>query len=140
METKKLDHLQMNGFRQNRSAINNIIALVPSVEDLHSGHVPIAVFLEVKSAFDSVYHDAIIALLIALAPARRLCAWISNYLEGRKLFMCTAECPTSYHKIKIGVPQGAVLSPLLFNLMLIYLKRGLTRGVKITLYTGDICI
>lgn len=131
----------MNGFRQNRSAIDNIIALVSSLEEeLNSGHIPTAVFLDIKSAFDSVYHDAILASLIALGLGGRLYAWIANYLDGRKLFMCTEEGPTPCYDVNRGVPQGAVLSPLLFNLTLIHLKRVLPRGVKVTLYADDICV
>lgn len=141
LETKKIYPEEMNGFRQNRSAIDNVIALISSVEEeLACGNTPTALFLDIKAAYDSVYHKAILEALETLGLGGRLYAWIADYLQGRQLFTCTPEGPTTFHAVEKGVPQGAVLSPVLFNLALIHLKRNLPRGVSITLYADDICI
>ena len=97
-------------------------------------------FLDIKAAFDSVSHSAILEALVTIGLGGRVYTWIANYLQGRQLFMSTAEGHTAYYAIKKGVPQGAVLSPLVFNLVLLHLKKQLPRGVHITMYADDICI
>lgn len=109
-------------------------------QELHRGRIPTVVFLDIKAAFDSVFHTAILESLAGIGFGGRLYAWVSSYLERRQLFMSTPEGPTSCHIIEKGVPQGAVLSPLLFNIVLINLKRALPPGVKLTIYADDIFI
>lgn len=82
------------------------------------------------------YHRVRSLLLVLLGYY----AWISGYLEGRELFTCMPEGPTSCHSIQKGVPQWVVLSSLLFNLTLTHLKRVQPPGIKITLYADDVCI
>lgn len=67
-ESRKAYPQKMNGFRQNRSVIDNIIVLVSSLEEsLSSGCTPTAIFVDTKAAFDSVLHTAILAALECMA-------------------------------------------------------------------------
>lgn len=115
IERKCIYPQEMNGFRRHRSAVDNIIHLVSSVqEELDSRSIPIAIFLDLKQAFDSATNAAMLTALAAHGFGGRLNAWIKNYLDRRQLFMRTLEGDTSCYPARKGVPQGAVLSPLLF--------------------------
>lgn len=132
---------EMNGFHQGRSAIDNVITLVSSLkEDLFAGCIPIAIFLDIKAAFYSVFPHAILAAMVSLGLGGRLHKWIESYLKERKIYMCTPNGPTQFYAVEKGVPQGAVLSPLLFNITLMHITRIMLRGVHITIYADDICI
>lgn len=54
--------------------------------------------------------------------------------------MTTQEGDTADHYVYRGVPQGGVLSPILFNLTLIRLDQVLPSNVNASLYADDICI
>jgi hypothetical protein len=65
-------------------------------------------------------------------------AWIRGYLDNRsfKVFFNGAISPK--HIISKGAPQGAILSPSLFNVMLSDLPH--VRGVSLAEYANDIVI
>lgn len=54
--------------------------------------------------------------------------------------MTTNEGDTRRHKITQGVPQGGVLSPVLFYICLIRITKVLPQVVNISLYADDICV
>lgn len=92
LEGRKSFHQEINGFRQNRSSIFNITALVSSIEEsLNSGCTPTAIFLDVKAAFDAVLHAAILEGLHVLGG--RIYVWIADYLDGRQHFMSIQTAP-----------------------------------------------
>lgn len=66
--------------------------------------------------------------------------WIRSYLSMRSFFVSTEDGPTSPHYSHRGVPQGGVLSPVLFNLTLIALTEHLPSTVRLSMYADDICV
>ena len=60
-------------------------------------------------------------LLFKLAGASikvNILAWIRNYLFNRKMFVRVGDVLSDPCLIDAGCPKGAILSPLLFNIML----------------------
>lgn len=45
-------------------------------------------------------------------------AWLCSYLSGRTIFMSTMDDESERHDVWRSVPQGGVLSPILFNVIL----------------------
>lgn len=131
----------MTGFRQGRSSIDNVIDLVAHVEDQKlRGKFTIAVFLDVRGAFDNIRHSAVLQGLKSVGISGRLFDWVADYLHNRTIYMHTKEGDTSYHVLTKGVPQGGVLSPVLFNIALIGLTKAVPDSVHLTLYADDICL
>ncbi|XP_064477836.1 uncharacterized protein LOC135391498 isoform X2 [Ornithodoros turicata] len=60
--------------------------------------------------------------------------------RARSLFIRTAEGDTAPVPSDCGVPQGSVLSPLLFNVVMAGLEDCTGRKVYFSLYADDICI
>lgn len=130
----------MAGFRRLRSSIDNVIDLVTYVQHQKmSRRLSVALFLDVKGAYDNVSHEAILDALESVGLGGRVYRWIQCYLHMRSLFMQTDDGPTSEHYTHRGVPQGGVLSPTLFNLVLIGLVERIPDSVQISLYADDIC-
>lgn len=141
LTTRNVYPPQMSGFRKGRSSIDNVIALVNCVQcEKAQRNTVIAVFLDVKAAYDSVTHDAIRFQMNLLGIGGRMYNWLSNYLSDRTIFMTTSDGDTQKHSVTRGVPQGGVLSPALFNISLIGIEKCLPRPVAISLYADDICI
>lgn len=131
----------MSGFRKGRSSIDNVIALANCVRRSKAERsLIIAVFLDVKGAFDNVTHEAIHSALRSIGIAGRMYNWLSDYLRDRTIYMSTDQGDTSLHHVSRGVPQGGILSPTLFNISLLGLDRSLPPTVQISLYADDICI
>ena len=74
----------------------------------------ITVALNMNKAFDTInIHTLIRKLLQTNIP---LIKFIANYIKGRKAYTTYRNHTSRQRQFKIGVPQGGVLSPTLFNI------------------------
>lgn len=141
LETVRFFPEVMQGSRQGRSAIDNVIDLVTETQQARAeGHMTGAVFLDVKKAYDSVSHSAVIATLQEAGIGGASLPWIQDFLSDRFLFVRTTEGDTDPHPVSRGVPQGSVLSPLLFNVIMASLPALMPHNTRLTLYADDICL
>ncbi|XP_064482935.1 uncharacterized protein LOC135395773 [Ornithodoros turicata] len=131
----------MAGFRQGRSSIDNVVDIVSSTQQARSeGKLTVAVSLGVMKAYDSVLHSTIVATLQEAGVGNRPLSWIQDFLSNRSLFIRTADGDTATFVVQRGVPQGCVLSPLFFNVIMAFLPSQISTDVNITIYADDICI
>ncbi|KAF2348745.1 Reverse transcriptase domain [Trinorchestia longiramus] len=96
----------------------------------------VAVYLDLDGTYDSVWHEGIIYKLRASGMGKTYVKWVKNYLTGRtaSVHMGAVQCEDG--PITWGLPQGAVLSPLLFNNMLSDLP--VADGLQLIIYADDI--
>jgi hypothetical protein len=74
----------------------------------------IAVFCDLRKAFDSVDHLILLNRLSKLGVGGVELLWFKNYLEKRHQFVQLKNAKSSLLSIKMGVPQGSILGPILF--------------------------
>ena len=74
----------------------------------------VAAFLDVKKAFDNVLHNGLRFKIFQLDLATKMTGWLSNFLVGRVIQVNVNSFLSNQISPKAGVPQGSVLSPLLF--------------------------
>ena len=104
-----------SGFRQNKSADDHLFRLSQSiVESFNRGEHVVATFLDIEKAFDNVWHNGLKYKIFMLDLPTEMTHWLSDFLVGRDIqvnmngFLSDKISPIG------GVPQGLVLSPLLF--------------------------
>jgi hypothetical protein len=90
-----------------------------------------------SKAFDTVNLHTLIKKLLTTSIPPTFIKFISNYIKGRKAFTCFNHSSSKQKLIKTGVPQGGVLSPVLFNLYLSDIPPP-PPGVILTSYADDI--
>ena len=74
-----------------------------------------AAFMDLSKAFDCVNHDVLIAKLSAYGLNMDALQLIRSHLSNRQQRVKINSSFSDWKEIKIGVPQGSVLGPLLFN-------------------------
>ena len=77
-----------------------------------------AILTDLSKAFDSLSHDLLIAKLSAYGFDKESLEFILSYLKERKQRTKVGSFYSMWKLIKVGVPQGSILGPLLFNIFL----------------------
>ena len=72
------------------------------------------ILLDLSKAFDSVSHPILLHKLYCVGASPDTVKWFSSYLSGRSQSVRIGSSISSPLPITHGVPQGAILSPLLF--------------------------
>jgi hypothetical protein len=75
-----------------------------------------AVFLDIEKAFDTTWHTGLLYKLSKLDFVVSLIKLISSFLYKRKFFVSVENEMSAPRIMKVGVPQGSILSPTLFNM------------------------
>ena len=80
------------------------------------GHPTTGIFFNVEKAFEQVWYDALLFKLTSMGLNKKLIRWISNFLYQGKLIISINEQLSDPITPINGVPQGSLLSPILFIL------------------------
>ena len=78
---------------------------------------PVA-FLDISRAFDSVPHDFLLLKLWKAGIDGNLLLFFRSFLSQRRFRVFSRNCMGDWNPVHAGVPQGAVLSPLLYALFI----------------------
>ena len=84
------------------------------MESFNRGEQVIASFLDVEKAFDNVWHNGLSYKIFQLRLPTMVIRWLSDFLVGRVIQVKVDGSLSSKIYPKAGVPQGSVLSPVLF--------------------------
>ena len=77
----------------------------------------LAVFLDLEKAFDLMWRSGVILKLTEYGIKGRTIKWIRDFLTDRKIRVKIDDECADFQEQENGSPQGAVLSPTLFNVI-----------------------
>ena len=107
------------GFRQQHSTTHQLLRVVKQIRSGFSRTQSTGmILLDLKSAFDSVWQDAIIFKMHNLNFPIYLTKFVQSFLKNRTFKVRINSSFSDAKTIPAGVPQGAVLSPVLFNIFM----------------------
>ena len=129
------------GFRKSHSTeyatlefINKIISY------MDSGNTPIAMYLDLSKAFDTIDHNILLHKLNYYGIENNNLSLFKSYLQNRQQYVeLQNQYSSQYIPINIGIPQGSILGPLLF---IIYINdfHLSTNFFDFILYADDTCL
>ena len=107
------------GFRERRSVEDQLLSLLDYAKGAFDRrNVVVCAFLDLEKAYDTVWRDGLLHMLIQLGVRGRMLVWLRAFLRNRSnCVRVNGELSrsTSYDS---GLPQGSCLSPVLFCLFL----------------------
>lgn len=119
LEKNELLAATQSGFRQNRSTIDQIVRLETEIKSAFmKGECLLAIFLDLEKAFDLMWSKGVILKLHEYGITNRMIKWISHFLNGRKIRVRVGIQHSKLNDLDNGCPQGSVLSPILFNVII----------------------
>ena len=137
-----LDHLGLlykyqYGFRRGHSTVQAVCHLNNSVLDaMDGGKVTGMLFLDISKAFDSIDHKILLGKFEHLGLLARSLRWFKLYLSDRRQCVYINGEVSETHPVDLGVPQGSILGPLLFNVYINSLPTAVTKS-ELILYADD---
>ena len=130
-------HPHLFGFTRGRSTADSISTLLALINNRPA----VAVFLDMEKAFELANPDSILDLLVTKGVKGRLLAWVADYLRGRCARVKFQGRVASYQDFPNGTPQGGILSPFVFNLLMEALVSLLfPEGVNLLSYADDLVL
>ena len=123
------------GFMKGRGTSDAVIRCLSSDNDY------CRVFVDLKGAFDKANGEVILFELARLGVKGKVLYWIGDYLFGRRAQVCFQGHLSQEKHLELGTPQGGVLSPTLFNIMMNRIAQDrLCAGVTTIIYADDILL
>lgn len=141
IESRSFFPESQNGFRRGRSCAHNLGTLTTEViTGFVSGETTAGLFLDIEEAFDNMVPNILVADLLEIGIPSRIVQFVNRMIGHRSLqFVVNGEISAPYVTYK-GVPQGSILSPLLFNIYTSKCRTALVNGCQILQFADDIVL
>ena len=108
-----------SGFRKGHSTVTALLKVTEDIRlAMENKSLTILTLLDFSSAFNSVDFDVLISILRSFNISPSVIDWFNSYLRGRSQRVRSDETSSDWCDLVAGVPQGGVLSPLLFSIFI----------------------
>ena len=139
LESKRIFSCYQTGFRQGRSTADALVLLKHCISGaLSNNSCCLTVYLDLAQAYDCVWRMGLLFKLLRLGCDLRTVLWLQSYFSGRSVKVRVGDAFSETRDLQRGLPQGAVLSPTLFNVMLYDLPT--SPHVRVVSYADDITL
>ena len=127
-----------HGFREGRSCLSALLGVYDDImSSLSEGSECVdMVYLDFAKAFDKVDHGILLHKLRDFGISGKLGIWLHSLLLNRSQFVRIPGGFSTDSQVISGVPQGTVLGPLLFLILMSDINKGVS-NTKIISFADD---
>ena len=129
------------GFRKGRSTFDQLINFESNIREafIRKQHL-IAIFFDLEKAYDTTWKYGILRDLKKSGLRGLLPSFIGEFLKDRTFKVKIKNTLSDEYKQEMGVPQGSILSPILFILKMNSIVKCLEQDMNCSLYVDDFLI
>ena len=107
-----------SAYKPNHSCTTALLKIIDDVLDSYDeSDATLLILLDFSKAFDTVNHRLLLEKLSILGFQKNALDWVESYLSGRKQRVKAGNDESDWLNINNGVPQGSILGPLLFTIL-----------------------
>ena len=140
LETKQLLNQAQAGFRARRSTEDQLITLSQTISHgFHSKAIKrtLITLIDYSQAFDTVWRNNLLMKMVNMKIPNRFMRWIQNWMSNRLAYVTVNQKTSKRNLMEQGVPQGSVLSPLLFIVYINDITKNLEPRTNASLFADD---
>ena len=129
------------GFKNRHSTVHQLARVTNDIKTHMTNRTSTALLLlDSQKAFDSVWTNGLIYKLTEFKVPLGLIKLIFSYLSNREIEVKVNSTLSSPRSVPCGVPQGSVLSPVLYNTYIAEIFKVLPKGIDIAGFADDILL
>ena len=133
--------INQSGFRKGRCTIEHLVKLSTQVKRQFARRKSIlATFFDVSKAYDQVWHRRLLYKLKNIGLSGHMYDYIKCFLSNRTMQTRIGATYSTSRTLNMGIPQGSVIAPILFNILIYDLPKAMSKNVSIVQYADDICM
>jgi len=138
LETNFLFEPTQCGFRKHHSTADHLVRFETFIRNAFTrGEHVVSILFDLEKAYDTTWKHGILRDLSDIGFRGRLPEFISNFLSDRLFRVRVGTTLSDLHQQEMGVPQGSILSPVLFCIKINNIAQAVRQGVDDSLFVDD---
>ena len=129
------------GFRPHHSTLDHLIRFESFIRNafVKKEHV-LVIFFDLEKAYDTTWKHGILSDLADLGVKGHLPGFIKGFLTNRLFRVRVGSTLSDYFTQEVGVPQGSILSPVLFSIKINNIVKSVLKNNDSSLFVDDFAL
>ena len=133
--------VNQSGFRKGRCTTEHLVKLSTHIKRQFARRKNVlATFFDINKAYDQVWHCRLLYKLKTIGLSGHMYDYIKCFLSNRTVKTRIAATYSSPRTLNMGIPQGSVIAPILFNILIYDLPKTVSKNANLVQYADDICM